>query len=71
MGGVIGRVAHVKLSRLLLDGLDPVEESAQPPFHVATRQPAHTHTVDRMNLELNLKRETVSVQVSMDTLSVN
>lgn len=42
--GVISRVAHVKLSRLLLDGLDPVKESAQPPFHVATRQPAHTHS---------------------------
>lgn len=34
---------HVKLSRLLLDGLDSAEEGAQSAFHVTARQPADEH----------------------------
>lgn len=30
---------HIKLSRLLLDGLDSIEQSAQTPFNVSTGQP--------------------------------
>lgn len=33
---------HIKLSRLLLDGLHPAEQSAQSPFDIPTRQPANT-----------------------------
>lgn len=33
---------HIKLSCLLLDGLHPAEQSAQPPFDIPTRQPVHT-----------------------------
>lgn len=35
-------VTHVKLSSLLLDGLDTVEERTQPPLHITTRQPSHS-----------------------------
>lgn len=34
---------HIKLSGLLLDGLDSSEQSAQPPFNVSARQPAQRH----------------------------